>query len=379
MRLALVGPVYPYRGGIAHYTTMLCEALRTRGHAVLMVSFKRQYPRWLFPGKSDRDPSAWQVRVQDARYWIDSLNPLTWLQAWLRIRRERPEAMVLQWWTPWWAPTWFVLGALNRLSWRRPIFFVCHNVLPHEPRRWDRAVARSVLGWGSQFIVQSTEEKARLLDLLPGAEVTVFPLPVLDLFAGRRPDRGQARAHLGIDDDLPVLLFFGIVREYKGLRDLLAALPGIQSRLGRIQLLVAGEFWEDEGMYRAEMERLGIEDLVRIDNRYIPNEEACLYFAAADLLVAPYRRVTGSAVVRVARAFGLPVLATSVGGLAAAVAGGPPPVPPADPRALEDTIVAYLQDRMRQGRPAPTEPAQDPFSWPALIATLERMAGEAER
>lgn len=379
MRLALIGPVYPYRGGIAHYTTMLCEALRARGHAILMVSFKRQYPQWLFPGKNDRDPSAWQVRVKDAHYWIDSLNPLSWLQAWHRIRREEPEAIVLQWWTPWWAPTWFVLGALNRLSWRRPILFICHNVLPHEPRPWDRPLARTVLAWGSQFIVQSVEEKQRLLGLLPETKAIIFPLPILDLFAGRQPDRAQARAHLDLPEDLPVLLFFGIVREYKGLHDLLAALPEIRARLGRVQLLIAGEFWEDEGLYRTQMEQLGIEDLVRIDNRYIPNEEVCVYFAAADLLVAPYRQVTGSAVVPLARAFGLPVVATNVGGLPATLAGDLPPVPPADPRALAERIVTYLQTRAGPGRPDIKSHDQDPFSWPALVATLEGMVGEAKQ
>ncbi|MGQ9765872.1 MAG: glycosyltransferase [Anaerolineae bacterium] len=315
MKVALIGPVYPYRGGIVHYTTMLYRALRERGHDVLMISFKRQYPSWLYPGRSDKDPSKKPLMVEDARYWIDSLNPLTWLTTFQRIRRHQPDVIVLQWWTTFWAPVWFTLGALNRLLLRKPLVYICHNVLPHENRKWDSQLTKMVLRWGSYFVVQSDNERERLTVLLPSAKAksAVVPLPVFDMFAGDRIPREEARRRLGLPLDVPVLLFFGIVREYKGLQDLLTALPEVRERLGRVILVVAGEFWEDKRPYLEMIEHLGIGDLVIIEDRYIPNEEVPVYFSAADVLVAPYRRVTGSGVVQMAKGLGVPVLTTCTG------------------------------------------------------------------
>ncbi|RMF29858.1 MAG: glycosyltransferase, partial [Chloroflexi bacterium] len=311
MRFVLIGPVYPYRGGIAHYTTMLYRALREGGHQVLLISFKRQYPRWLFPGRSDRDPSRKPLRAEGTQHWVDSLNPITWLVTFLRIRRYRPDAIILQWWTTFWAPAWFVFGVLNRLLLRRPLLYICHNVLPHEAKPWDRWLTRLVLRWGTRFIVQSETERARLAALMPGAQSTVVPHPVYDMFADGRIAKEDARERLGLPQDVPVLLFFGIVREYKGLRDLLKAMPKVRARLGEVKLVIAGEFWENKESYLGLIEGLGIRDSVVIEDRYIPNEEVALYFSAADVLVAPHRRMTGSGAVQMARGFGVPVIGLS--------------------------------------------------------------------
>jgi glycosyltransferase involved in cell wall biosynthesis len=343
VKLVLVGPVYPYRGGIAHYTTMLHQALRTRGHKLLLVSFKRQYPQWLFPGQSDKDPSNKPLKVQDARYWIDYLNPITWLMTFWRIRRYRPDMLILQWWTTFWAPAWFVIELLNRFFLQRPLTIICHNVLPHELHWWDSLLTRAVLQWGDRFVVQSAEEKRQLLSLVPGAKTAIIPLPVFDMFANQRISQKESRKRLGLPMDVPVLLFFGIVREYKGLKDLLASLPKVRMQLGKVILIVAGEFWEDKRPYLEMIERMRIRDSVIVEDRYILNEELPLYFSAADVLVAPYRRVTGSAVLQMARGFGIPVVTTNI------TQDGEPTndetsllVSPGDTRALADTVVRFF-------------------------------------
>lgn len=352
MRCVLIGPVYPYRGGIAHYTTMLCQALRERGHEVLMISFKRQYPQWLFPGRSDKDPSKRPLKVEDARYWIDSLNPITWLATFQRMRRYRPDVVILQWWTTFWAPVWFVLGMLHRLFLRGPLVYICHNVLPHEVRWWDPWLARWVLRWGTWFVVQSEEEERRLLSLLPGVKTAVIPMPVFNMLASERVSKKEARRRLGLPLDVPVLLFFGIVREYKGLKDLLMALPEIRARLGKVMLVVAGEFWEDKRSYLEMIQRLGIGDSVIVEDCYIPNEEVPLYFSAADALVAPYRRVTGSAVLQLARGFGLPVIMTT-GGIASTITIADEKVENtvllANSRALVTEVVRFFAEGPRPG------------------------------
>jgi len=370
MRLVLIGPVYPFRGGIAHYTTMLYRALRKREHDVLLISFKRQYPRWLFPGRSDRDPSRKPLRAEGAQYWIDPLNPLTWLATFGRIRRYRPDAMILPWWTTFWAPVWFVLGVLNRLFLRRPLLYICHNVLPHEVRWWDPWLARLVLGWGTHFVVQSEEEKGRLVRLVPTAAVAIVPHPVYDMFTGERIPKEEARGRLGLPCDVPALLFFGIVREYKGLKDVLTVLPEVQAQLGRVILLVAGEFWEDTLCYLEMIKQLGISDAVVIEDRYIPNEEVPVYFSAADVLVAPYHRVTGSGVAQMARGFALPVITTDVCvGKSKMVIDGETGfvVPSGDLKSLADAIVRFFRRgcrlRVSNGQPAPGD---EQFSWDRL-------------
>jgi glycosyltransferase involved in cell wall biosynthesis len=372
MRFVLIGPIYPYRGGIAHYTTMLYRALHERKHDVLLVSFKRQYPRWLFPGQSDRDPSKKPLRVEAAQYWIDSLNPLTWLTTFWRIHRYQPDAIILQWWTTFWAAAWFVLGALNRLFLQGPLIYICHNVLPHETQWWDPLLTRVVLQWGTRLIVQSLEEERQLTSLIPDARVAVMPHPVYDMFASERIPRDEARRQLGLPLDVPILLFFGTVREYKGLQDALAALPDVKAQLGRVMLVVAGEFWEDKQPYLETIKRLGIGDSVVIEDHYIPNEEVALYFSAADALLAPYRRATGSGAVQMARGFGVPVMATQIGGLLKGVDGETGLLlPPGDTQAWAAAIACFFTERSGSTMVSEVAESRDAFSWERLIDVIE--------
>ena len=311
MRLALVGPVYPFRGGIAHYTTLLTTAL-TDHNDVLLVSFRRQYPRWLFPGASDRDPSRAPLTMPTAQYWLDSLNPLTWLTTFWRIRSFRPQRLVLQWWTSFWAPVWLTFALLNRLFLRVPLVMICHNVLPHDARAWTRWITWVVLRQADHFIVQTEQEAQRLRALLARSgqplDVQIVPHPVYRMFVDQQQSQSAARHSLGLPLDAPILLFFGIVRPYKGLRELIHALPAVIDQHPNLRLLIAGEFWETQSEYLGLIEQLHLAEHIQIDDRYIPNEEIGRYFSAADRLVAPYRRHTASGAVELAHGFGLPVI-----------------------------------------------------------------------
>jgi glycosyltransferase involved in cell wall biosynthesis len=349
---------------------MLARAMRERGHEVLVVSFKRQYPRWLYPGETDKDPSQNPLTVSDVQYWLDSLNPLTWLSTFFRIRQSCPDVTVMQWWTPFWAPAWLLIGAMSRLFSQTEVLYCCHNVLPHEKRSWDRWLAKWTLRQGRAFIVQSAEERNQLLGLVPGAQAQVFPLPAFDMLADQKMPKSLARQELGLANNLPVLLFFGIVRQYKGLADLLRALPAIKAGLGEVLLVVAGEFWEDKQPYLDAISRMGIEDSVLIDDRYIPNEQAAVYFSAADILVAPYRQVTGSAVISTAHAFRLPVIATDLAGIAEVVNHQADRlVPPHEPDALAAAISETIARYTHTARPAGSYRKE--FTWEQLVAAIE--------
>jgi glycosyltransferase involved in cell wall biosynthesis len=321
VRVTLVGPVYPYRGGIAHYTTMLDAALRAEGHDVQLISFSRQYPRWLFPGKSDRDPSQKPLAAPAAHYWIDSLNPFSWVATFARMRRFRPQLIVLQWWTTFWAPVWLTLLGLNALLLRAPVVFVCHQVLPHEVRPLDRWLVHRTLAFGSRFVVQSAAARQQLEMLLGVVSVTVVPHPAYTMFGAHRVERSTALATLDLVGHHPVLLFFGLIRPYKRLVLLLQAMPAVLQRFPTAILAVVGEFWEDQTPYRTVIAQLGLEAHVRIDARYVPDEEVGVYFSAADALVAPYAGDGGSGAAQTATGFGIPLLSLDRADMAADDAG----------------------------------------------------------
>jgi glycosyltransferase involved in cell wall biosynthesis len=306
VKVALIGPVYPYRGGIAHYTTLLAQAMRQRGHEVLVVSFRRQYPQWLYPGKSDRDPSQQGIQTE-AEFILDPLSPFSWRQAKRRISEFAPRQVVINWWTTFWGPAFASLAGQLRKS-GLPVTFLIHNVMPHESKPWDRWLALRTLRVGSAFIVQTEGERQRLLDLLPQAHAALTPHPIYAMFAGQPQDSAAARKQLGLPVAGSVLLFFGIVRRYKGLSVLLQAMA--QPALSTVQplLVVAGEFWEDKSHYLEQAQALGLSGQLRIEDRYIPNEEVPLFFSAADLLVAPYTGGTQSGAVKMAMGFGLPAV-----------------------------------------------------------------------
>ncbi|MCI0726025.1 MAG: glycosyltransferase, partial [Chloroflexi bacterium] len=165
-RFGLIGPTYPFRGGIAHYTTLLARSLREQ-HETLFISFTRQYPGWLFPGRSDRDPSQQPLQTEVERL-LDPLNPLSWRRTLGRLRVWRPEVVVLPWWVPFWAPAWAVLGrGVKRLPGRPKLLFICHNVLPHERGLPDRLALRLALAPGDGYVVHAQADAERLRRQFP--------------------------------------------------------------------------------------------------------------------------------------------------------------------------------------------------------------------
>lgn len=303
MKIVVIGPVYPYRGGIAHHTTLLARALSER-HEVLVVSFRRLYPRWLYPGATDQDPSASPLSVP-AEFLLDPLAPWTWWQAARRIVAFQPTEVILPWWTTFLAPmTVGLIAALRRAA--VDVLVLIHNVLPHEPRWWDVRLARLALQGGRAFIVHSVREKARLQSLIPEACIRYTPHPRYAVFGAGLLPQGEARQRLGLPLDRVVLLFFGIVRAYKGLHVLLPALARLPDP--KPYLLVAGEFWEDKTQYLTQIQQLELTNHVRLIDGYIPNEDLSLYFSAADVFVAPYVGGTQSGAVQMALGFGLPLV-----------------------------------------------------------------------
>jgi glycosyltransferase involved in cell wall biosynthesis len=359
LRLALVGPLPPFRSGIAQHMMMLSRALEDAAD-LLLLSFTRQYPKWLFPGESDVDPDATPLDAPHVRYMIDSLNPLTWARAATAIFHHRPDAVVIPWWTIYWAPCFLYLS--RRLGARGiPVYFFCHNVIDHEAARWKRALTAAVLCGGDGFFTQSEAERARLHALVPGARVAVHPHPIYTQF----PKPSQALPRRATRE----FLFFGFVRPYKGLDILLRALAVLPDR--DVMLTVAGEFWGKPDTTRALIDELGIVDQVELIARYVSETEAANLFHRADALIMPYRSATGSGVLGLAYNYGKPVIASAVPGLAEVVREGETGflVEPESPEGLALALAAMSADRARAMAPAIAASAAG-LTWESLAETV---------
>ncbi|QDV05831.1 GDP-mannose-dependent alpha-(1-6)-phosphatidylinositol monomannoside mannosyltransferase [Planctomycetes bacterium Poly30] len=330
MRFSVVGPSAPLRGGIAQHTDRIVEALGAE-HEVDLYPLIRQYPRWLFPGRSQLDPGA-RARTE-TRIALDPYQPGTWKRVACDIAGRRPDLVLVQWWHPWFAPmTRGLLSALRReLGEAARITVISHNALPHGAVPFQRTLARHGLGRARRFVVHAEAERVRLQGLV-GRGATIHRMPLINLAPeGAAPDRRVARQALGWTDER-IVLFFGLVREYKGVRDLIEALPLMAE--ARIRVVIAGEFYEPIARYEQLAERLGVTDRVVFRDEFVPEEEVAALFAAADVVALPYRSATQSSVLPLAIHYRKRFVVTDVGGLVEASQGLAEAVPARSPGQL---------------------------------------------
>jgi glycosyltransferase involved in cell wall biosynthesis len=373
VRIVLVGTAYPLRGGIAHYIALLSETLRRRGHDTAVLSFRRQYPSFLFPGKTQKDGGKERIPVR-AFPLLDSVNPVTWIRGLLWLKSFRPDLVVFKYWMPFFAPCYAALAAgLRALG--VPAVFLCDNVVPHETGFLDVLLTRLALRFPDAFIVQSESVRSDLLRFRPGARFRLVPHPVYDIFPPA-VSRAAARRGLGLNDRR-VILFFGYIRAYKGLAVLLDAMPEILRRLD-VRLLVCGEFYEGRGESVDRIHRLGLERSVTLIDSFIPNEKVGEYFCAADAVVLPYLSATQSGIVQIAAHYDRPVIATAVGGLPETILDGKTGflVPPNDKEALAGAVVRFYRERRGRAFEAAVRREKVRFSWDRMAEAAEDLQKE---
>jgi glycosyltransferase involved in cell wall biosynthesis len=379
VKVALLGPTHPHRGGIAHYTTLLARAF-ARAHPTWIVSFSRLYPELFFPGATQFDESGDPIRPPSPpEPLLDSLSPLSWRRAGLRLRRLEPDLLVVPWWHPFFGPS---LGTAARLARRGAApkrIFLCHNVEPHESTPVDRWLAAYGLGAADGFLVHARSEADRLAPLARGRPVRVHPHPTYEVFTERRggedPARARDAARERIGADGRVILFFGYVRPYKGLADLLEALR-LARRDSWDRLFVVGEFYEPRDRYEPLFADPALSGKVTVVDRYVANEEVADYFAAADVVALPYRSATGSGIAQIAFGAGVPVIATRAGGLEDVVEEGVTGllVEPSRPDALARAIERYFDESLEAALRDGVERARGRFGWDGLVEALVQLA-----
>ena len=376
MKYCVIGPTYPFRGGIAHYSTLLVKHLRER-HDVRFISYIKQYPKWLYPGNTAMDPTTESGVLQVAcDRVLTPWNPLTWWQTYQIIKQDAPDVLILQWWTPFWSPMLFALTRLIHRNTKIRVIFLCHHMIPPDGGVFDWFLARRILWRGNAFVVMSEEDFALMRRALPWARIRGTTHPPYDIFSRDPIEQKQARAKLKLTPNDPVLLFFGFVRRYKGLRYLIEAMPQVRQQLPKAKLIVVGEFWEDERLYRELVARLGLTDCVQFYSKYVPNDDMSTYFSASDVVVMPYLEATQSGVAQLAIGFERAMIATNVGGMPDAVEDGKTGllVPPADSGALAQAIVRYFQDDLRALFSENIRHAKASASWQPLVQLIEELS-----
>lgn len=318
MKVIILGTAWPYRGGLATFNERLARQFVSEGHEVELYTFTLQYPSFLFPGKTQytNEPAPSDLTI---RRVLNSCNPINWLRVGHAIRKAAPDMLICCYWMSFFAPAFGLVSRIARRNERTRCIALVHNMIPHEPNILDKLFAPYFVASQDGFVALSESvvgdiEKVESQTSRVKRPKTFSPHPIYDHY-GERMSKNEACKALNLPADKNYMLFFGLVRAYKGLDLLLGAFGCVKDQLPNLQLIIAGEFYEDEDKYRAQIAQLGLADRVIIRNEFIPDGDLRKYFGAADLIVQPYKTATQSGVTQVAFHFEKPMLVTNVGGL----------------------------------------------------------------
>ena len=314
MKIVILGTAYPYRGGLATFNERLARQFQAEGHDVEVVTFTLQYPSFLFPGKTQYSNEVAPTDLRIKR-WVNSCNPFNWVSVGRKIRKMQPDMLITCYWMAFFAPCYGIIERIVKGNGKTRCLALVHNMIPHEPSLLDKLFAPFYVKSTDGFVALS-DSVVKDIDKLDKCRKpkTFSPHPIYDHY-GERMSKAEACELLKLDADKDYMLFFGLVRAYKGLDFLLDAMGKMHDKLPNLRLLIAGEFYEQEEGYREQIKNLGLTEKVIIRNEFIPDADLRLYFGAADLIVQPYKTATQSGVTQVAFHFEKPMLVTNVGGL----------------------------------------------------------------
>ena len=374
MRFVILGTAHPFRGGLAAFNERLAEALLAVGHEVEVVTFTLQYPNFLFPGESQTDdrpaPAGYKV-VQK----LNSINPLSYYKTGRYIKSLNPDVIICKFWLPFMGPA---LGTVLRVARQNHtrVLSIIDNIVPHESRPGDSVFAKYFTKAVDHFVVMSRSVELEMKDFTKSSQEVIFhPHPIYDNF-GEPVERIKAVKHLGLDPDARYLLFFGFIRDYKGLDLLLDAISDDRfAPNSKIKLIVAGEYYGNREAYETQIKNLGVEARLELRTDFIANDEVRYYFGAADLVVQPYKTATQSGISQMAYHFGTPMVVTKVGGLPEIVPNGKAGyVVDTTPSAIADAIYRYFTEADQATFRQNVHDLAKQYAWPALVEVLEGLA-----
>lgn len=372
LKIVVLGTSFPLRGGLAAYNERLARQLIVEGHDVTMVTFKLQYPSFLFPGKSQysdaNSPDDLNIHV-----WMNSVNPFNWIRTGRRIRNMNADLILVKFWLPFMGPCFGTILRKAKKNGISKVISILDNVIPHEKRMFDRPFTRWFVKPVDAFIAMSENVLNDLNQFNTYKARILSPHPLYDHFGGIMP-RKVALQQLNLSESNKYLLFFGLIRDYKGLDILLEAMALPQLADPSIQLIIAGEFYSDPTPYHQLIDRNNLSQRVHLHAGFIPDNKVALYFSAADIVVQPYKNATQSGVTQIAYHFEKPMIVSCVGGLPEMVPDGIAGrvVNPA-PEAIADAILEMLPDESLSKYAQGVSNEKSKYSWEKLSESIMKI------
>jgi D-inositol-3-phosphate glycosyltransferase len=374
-KVVIIGSAWPLRGGLATYNERLGRAYQDDGAKVEIFTFSLQYPGFLFPGKTQysAEPAPDDLRIHAV---INSINPVSWIKTGLRIRKIKPDLVIIKFWIPFMALCLGTIARIIRSNRYSKIISIIDNIIPHESRIGDRLLGRYWVKSVDGFIVMSRSVLNDLDSFDKNKPKAYCPHPLYDNF-GAVISKEEAKAELGLDRAFNYLLFFGFIRDYKGLDILLNAFADERFRKLPLKLLVAGEFYSDPKPYEDLLKTLNLGEHVIMSNDFIADSEVYKYFCASDLVVQPYKHATQSGVTQIAYHFNRPMIITDVGGLAEFVPDGKVGyvVNPSSENIAEAILKFYYEEKEQEFTLNVIE-EKAKYSWESMLETISKLMKE---
>jgi D-inositol-3-phosphate glycosyltransferase len=377
-KVILVGPAYPLRGGIANFNESLALELQLQGHQVKIYSFYYQYPSILFPGKSqyaNDEPKPQLLHIEDT---ISSINPLSWNSTAGHIIDENPDIVFIRFWLPFMGPA---LGTIARKLRKKGIkvIAITDNVIPHEKRVGDTSLTRYFLKNCDGFVAMSHAVLKDIASFVDDPKTLMLPHPVYNIF-GEKVTREEGIKELELDPNCRYILFFGLIRAYKGLDLAIRAMAEPNVAEHPVKLIIAGEYYDKKEVYDELISILKVANKIIQHDHYIPAEKVKYYFAAADCVIQPYKTATQSGITQVAYNFDTPMIVTNVGGLPEIVEHGKVGfVVNQNPKELANAILRFQDENLRLSFSKAVKEKKSQFSWKFFVERLLDFSAEIAR
>jgi glycosyltransferase involved in cell wall biosynthesis len=368
-KMILVGTAYPYRGGLAVYNERLARSFQEEGYEVEIWTFTVQYPNFLFPGKTQfsTEPAPEGLAIKRE---LNSVNPFNWLKVGRKLRKAQADIVVMKFWIPYMAPSLGVVARMARKNKKTRVVSIIDNIIPHEKGVADKSLSSFFLKSVDGCVTMSKSVLGDVGRFNAVKNVVFCPHPLYDNF-GEKVSREEALRFLQLDPDTRYMLFFGIIRDYKGLDLLLQAMADDRLKRMKVKLIIAGEFYNNGEQYHELEKSLGLENQLVWHSEFVPDSEVKYYFNACDIVVQPYKSATQSGVTQIAYHFEKPMLVTDVGGLKEIVPDGVVGyVTEVDPAKIADALIDFFGNDRKEAFERNIQEEKQKYSWGRMVDAL---------
>ena len=372
MRIVIIGPAYPLRGGLASYNERLANEYIKQGNEVIIYTFSLQYPKILFPGKTQYSTEKPPVNL-DIKIKVNSINPLNWIKIGMEIKKLKPDLIITKYWIPFMAPCLGTISGIAKKNKETKVISILDNIIPHEKRICDKQLSRYFVKNVDGFVAMSQSVLDDLQKFDSEKPRSFCPHPLFDNF-GEAISKAAAKKNLKLEDNTNYLLFFGFIRDYKGLDILLEAFADEKLKKLPLKLIVSGEFYTDSKQYYEIINKNNLKDRVIMHTDFIKDSEVVNYFCAADIVVQPYKTATQSGVTQIGYHFNKPMIVTDVGGLSEIIPDKKVGfVVKTNPKAIADALYAFYDQDLESEFVNNVKVEKEKYSWKRMTEAVNEV------